>query len=260
MTANALTFAVKNGYTSLCQLLLEDKRVGPSSIVSSGAIDIACSVSNNNVQIVSLCLQYCRSKLTWSHLNRFIFQTVESNQRETFALLVKDPLFTVSDFPDQIALTCAEWGFEDLVMLMLDRFRIYSKNELFQMCCSKGLLSCVQRLLNDVNVDPTANDGRALHLAAQQGHPSVVQLLIETKSVHPASGENSALKFASYNGHLKCVQLLLACDDVDPNAQNRFALRFAAKNGHTAIVRLLERYSERTKGINSSRLVMCSIL
>jgi ankyrin repeat protein len=92
-----------------------------------------------------------------------------------------------------------------------------------------------------VRVDPSANNNRAIRLAAPNGHLAVVERLLQDVRVDPSADDNYAVLWASQRGHLAVVDRLLEDDRVDPSALGNNAVRSAAVYGHLAVVdRLLE--------------------
>jgi hypothetical protein len=73
----------------------------------------------------------------------------------------------------------------------------------------------VERLLQDVRVDPSASDNDAFASAARQGHLAVVERLLQDKRVDPSAVDNYAVREAAERGHLAVVDRLLEDDRVD---------------------------------------------
>jgi hypothetical protein len=104
------------------------------------------------------------------------------------------------------------------------------------MAACGGHLKVVERLLQDLRVDPSARDNYAILLAAENGHLAVVERLLQDKRVDPSAENNYAIRLAAYNGHIKVVERLLQDERVDPLNYNNYTVRLAAKNGHIKIV------------------------
>jgi ankyrin repeat protein len=97
----------------------------------------------------------------------------------------------------------------------------------------------------DVNSKGPQN-GRALHLAAQQGHHGVVQLLLAASGVDVNCRgliEDTPLHCAAQVGHKGIVKLLLEAPGIDVNSKGGLfdgtSLHYAAMKGHQGIVELL---------------------
>jgi hypothetical protein len=102
-------------------------------------------------------------------------------------------------------------------------------------------LAVVERLLQDKRVDPSANDNYAVRAAAVNGHVAVVERLLQDERVDPSANNNEAVRVAASEGHLAVVERLLQDKRVDPSADDNYAVRWAADCGRLAVVdRLLE--------------------
>jgi hypothetical protein len=100
-------------------------------------------------------------------------------------------------------------------------------------------VEAVQRLLQDPNVDPTADKSHALLWASYQGFTDVVRVLLQDPRVDPSVREQIALSYASEYGRLPVVQMLLQDPRVDPSAEDQRPLKGACCMGRTDVVKLL---------------------
>ena len=106
--------------------------------------------------------------------------------------------------------------------------------------CQANQASRVERLLQK----PQHPSGRALLLAADEGHLEVVRLLLEAgadKEAATIDGATTALIVAAGSGHLEVVRLLLeaGADKDAATTDGATALLYATHNGHLEVVRLL---------------------
>jgi hypothetical protein len=129
-------------------------------------------------------------------------------------------------------------GHLDVVERLLQDVRVdpsAKNNEAVRMASQFG------RLLQDERVDPSANNNYAIGFGAQNGHLDVVERLLQDVRVDPSADDNDAVAWAAGNGHLAVAERLLQDKRVDPSANNNYAVQLAAQNGHHAVVdRLLE--------------------
>jgi hypothetical protein len=103
-----------------------------------------------------------------------------------------------------------------------------------------GVVDCLLRQTRAL-FDPSADDNRAVRLAAYFGHLAVVERLLRDLRVDPSARDNDAIASAAREGHLAVVKRLLQDKRVDPSANENRAIRCASEGGHLAVVdRLLE--------------------
>jgi ankyrin repeat protein len=234
-----LFYTSKNGYINLCERLLNDKRIifDTSSEIMK-PIDIA--IQNDHLSIIQLFMR--QSSVEQEHI-RFVLDTaVTRSIVNVVDFIIRDHRVDLTSLSPFIIVwaSCQGSSGYNTVKYLFEQNYIYTREvycKLLENCCENGWMDFVIVLLNDFSADPSTNDGRSLHLAAQKGHIDIVKLL--SKRISPAIGENNALKYACYNGHYECVKFLLNDPRVDPSSQNQFPIRFAHKNGHKNIVDLL---------------------
>jgi ankyrin repeat protein len=144
----------------------------------------------------------------------------------------------------------ARWGHEAIVMLLLDKVSLDSKDRSGRTpllwAAITGHMGVVKLLLGqDVDVDLMDSEfGQTpLSWAAQNGHEAVIQLLLD-KDADVESKDRSGrtpLSWAAWNGHEAVVKLLIK-KDVRVNSKDRndrTPLLWAAIKGHDAVVKLL---------------------
>ena len=66
----------------------------------------------------------------------------------------------------------------------------------------------MERLLQDVRVDPSADDNTAIRAAAANGHIEVVDRLLQDKRVDPSADDNFAVRQAAENDRIAVVDRL----------------------------------------------------
>lgn len=136
-----------------------------------------------------------------------------------------------------------------------DGLTLEQKQSLLFKSCYLGFTPIVQRLVEDPEVDPTANDdfGRPqgpLRNAAVYGHPKIVRILLDQQSVDPSAGDQTAIVEAATSwlagrdgvtiaDYEEIVRMLLDDPRVDPSAQDNEGLVLSARDGKLGIVKLL---------------------
>src|SRR5438045_1490940 len=78
-----------------------------------------------------------------------------------------------------------------------------------------------------------------LDIAIMIGQLENVKPLLESRQVDPGANDNRAIKIASELDLLEVVKLLLQDERVDPSAEDNFAIKIALQNGHTEVVKEL---------------------
>jgi ferritin-like protein len=130
-----------------------------------------------------------------------------------------------------------------LVALLLNDMRVDptadDSNDAIGMASENGHATLVELLLKDTRADPTANDNYAIRLASQNGHDAVVKLLLKDTRAEPTANNNYAIQMASKYGHAAVVKLLLKDTRAEPTANYNYAIRLASLNGDDAVVELL---------------------
>jgi surface antigen len=109
--------------------------------------------------------------------------------------------------------------------------------EALELAARYGHVAVVERLLQDVRVDPSASNNDAVQKAAQNGQLRDVRDV----RVDPSANDNYAVRLAALYGHLAVVERLLQDERVDPSASTNYAVRWAATSGHLAVVERLLR-------------------
>ncbi len=99
-----------------------------------------------------------------------------------------------------------------------------------------GHADVVERLLQDVRVNPWDSDNFSLLAALNHGHLSVIKILLRSAT---SEEMNYAIKMAVMNGNVDVVTFLMKDMRVDPSTMNNEALRVAAKEKHLGTVEVL---------------------
>jgi ankyrin repeat protein len=128
----------------------------------------------------------------------------------------------------------------DILVFLYDTGRILSldhDNIAIQVFSSMGCVEKVYKLLQDTDVDPSANSNTALIHACGFGHIDVVRLLLPR--VDPSALSNQALQAACELGHVDIARLLVMDGRVDVTDVNHWPLRLAVTNNHITTVEFL---------------------
>jgi len=120
--------------------------------------------------------------------------------------------------------------------------RIYA-NRLFLKLAKEGhkteLATMLERASDSRLLRNKLNYQQALFDASANGRLEVVRLLLEQENVDASANNNFLIRWASANGRLEVVRLLLEQGNVDASANNNFLIRWASANGRLEVVRLL---------------------
>jgi ankyrin repeat protein len=131
--------------------------------------------------------------------------------------------------------------------------------QLFMDAVATGDIGTVRGLCwdGDVDVDPAANNSKAIHMAARRGHLAIVQFLCEMHlsnpwlGIDPAAKDNKAVYYAAREGHLPVVRYLCELGLrhpwlgisgfawIESNLCDRTPLYAAACKGHLGVVQYL---------------------
>ena len=112
-------------------------------------------------------------------------------------------------------------------------------NAAISIASAYGRLRVVERLLQDPRVDPSDDHNKAIRNASAYGKFPVVELLLQNPRVNPSDVDNDAIRKASENGHLLVVERLLQNPRVNPSDVHNEAIRKASENGHLPVVECL---------------------
>ena len=97
----------------------------------------------------------------------------------------------------------------------------------------------VKLLLQDNNIDPSANSNIAIRIASEYGFTELIVLLLKDKRVDPSDYGDDAFRYASENGFIDIVKLLLKDKRVDPKSNFNWAIKKAMTHEHLDVVELL---------------------
>jgi ankyrin repeat protein len=117
----------------------------------------------------------------------------------------------------------------------------------------------VRILLQNPEVDPTADNNEALRYSSWKGHYEIVQLLLQDPRIDPSAHQNQALINAAVAGRTNIVELLLQDPRVNPSDSKNAAIELASTNGHIDIVRLLLQNPRFTPTGNFNRAIYSAI-
>ena len=98
-------------------------------------------------------------------------------------------------------------------------------NERFQQAVRQGNVDAIENLLQNEQVDPTADDNVAIRRASGYGDLPVVERLLRDVRVDPSADYNDAIVLASFFGHLPVVERLLQVPAVLQRLANQDDLR-----------------------------------
>jgi ankyrin repeat protein len=238
-------WAVRNGFTEIVKLLLEDDSIDPAMMDNDSIAEACCK---GHLEIVKLLLNDLRVDPSANDQLAIRFAASEGHF-EIVELLLKDPRIDPSAYDDEALIEA----------------------------CSEGHLRVVELLLQDERVDPSNDDNHAINAASRKGHVEIVKLLLQHEQVDfedafllcctegqvgtcqvflddervdPTMNDNHPIKEASSEGHLGIVKLLLKHPQVDPAT----SIRRAARYGHPKVLQELLQ-DPRSAGYDSFELL-----
>lgn len=112
----------------------------------------------------------------------------------------------------------------------------------FMAACEHGFVRIAALLMAQCprEVDPAAEESRALRAACSRGHAAVASLLLQDRRADPAARDSEALRLACAQGHIEVVELLLLDCRADPNARDDEALASAEAAGHEQLIDIID--------------------
>ena len=137
-TNYAIRCAAQNGYVKIVEILLQDPRVEPFTLMSIYVIV-------KDSQVIELVLQDPRVDPSAN----YNYAIIHANENKVTSLLLQDPRVDPSDI----------------------------NNDAIIFAGTNGHVKVVELLLQDHRVDPSAQYNSAIRYAAQNGHVKVVKLL-----------------------------------------------------------------------------------
>ncbi len=109
------------------------------------------------------------------------------------------------------------------------------KNWHFQYAIKKGYTEIVRKLLKSPNIDPFADNNRAIHYAAERGYTYIFRLLID----HGIDPDWWAFVIAVENGNVDILRIMIKLPNFDPASENSFTFVFACRNNRLEVVKFL---------------------
>jgi ankyrin repeat protein len=97
----------------------------------------------------------------------------------------------------------------------------------------------VKLLLQENEIDPSANSNMSIRVAAEYGYTEILTLLLNDNRVDPSDYEDDAFRYAAEKGHLDIAKILLKDKRVDPKSCNNWAITKAMSNKHLEVVEFL---------------------
>ncbi len=94
-------------------------------------------------------------------------------------------------------------------------------------------------LLNDPEIDPGAQDNRAIINASRHSSIEIVKLLLDDPRVDPSAKDNQVIINAMLRNNIEIIKLLLNDPRVDPSTRDNLFIVNAAKHYNSGIVKLL---------------------
>jgi ankyrin repeat protein len=182
-----------------------------------------------------IALQYCHI-----HRNDIDFIYIDTQFKpNSFKFILKNKIFQIK--ADSYDKTCVALKTFDLdfAKTYIEEFES-DLNDAFYQSVRIGFTDAVTFLLSDPRVDPSAENNRAVRLAAVKGHVEIVRLLISDARVDPSAENNLALRRAISKGHVEIVKVLISDPRVNSSENN--VLIEAVENGNLEIVKLLLSY------------------
>ncbi|KAI8893876.1 ankyrin repeat-containing domain protein [Globomyces pollinis-pini] len=134
------------------------------------------------------------------------------------------------------------YGYVDCLNLLLSDSRVdptASENEAFLCSAERGHVECLKILLDDPRVDPSYDHNYAIRIASKNGQADILQILLKDSRVDPSDNGNYAIQIVSQEGHEDCMKILLQDPRVDPSASYNYPLRLAIKYGHMGCINVL---------------------
>lgn len=175
-------------------------------------------------------------------------------------LLAQMPLGSFcSDIVNKIAVSQDIRAFNQLIKNpTLDLAQDYSWA--FKQACKTGNLDLIQKMIDDLQVDPRLDQDAAFYTACYYGHFDLVLLLLERLTIDFSRYGSYALFQACHGNNLDLVNFLLKNGGVNPAADKNRALIAAIIMDSEAIVECLLKDQRVDPSINDNEAIVKACL
>ncbi|KAJ2993033.1 hypothetical protein HDV02_002705 [Globomyces sp. JEL0801] len=189
-----LILACSNNQIETVGMLLNDKRVDPTSFDNQS---LRRATRYGHQSVVSVLLNDPRVDPS-SRDNEALISAARHNHSTIFRLLLNDERVNPSARNNQALRIAIQYGYQDILKLLLNDSRVefIQDNELLveAVNCDTNI---VRMLLNDTKLDPSAAYNRLLRLAVEYGHKEIVDKLLNDVRVNPFVHKNKSIIAAS---------------------------------------------------------------
>ncbi|KAJ3028365.1 UNVERIFIED_CONTAM: hypothetical protein HDU68_001831 [Siphonaria sp. JEL0065] len=230
-----LHFATLHGHTEAVRLILSDSRVDPSTCLKNLVRAVLSNTSAKgggcNMEMAKLLLQHKKADRKAAFREAARFGHVQVLQ------------FLVDD--GRVNLLARTAG----TNIRLGNYALYSAIE--------GEHSdVVLFLLSLSEVDPSANDNRAIREAAYSNF-EILKMLVQDRRVDPTVDDDYVLRRVCALEKMDAVEFLVALPHVNPSAGNDYCLRISKERSNWGIVQLLlaSKGATVTQDVDSGRFV-----
>lgn len=236
----AIRIASVRGVTELVDLLLHHPKVDPSAKDNEALIQ---ALDGKHRDVIALLIQDARVDPS-VYDNRAIRWASGSGWDAIVKMLLRDTRVDPTVAENQSILYASQEGHIRVVRTLLLDPRIKKNKEiLYDAACiaaAYGHANIVELLLEDKDLDLTANDGLLLANVARAGWRVLVDKLLNDPRIktHVAT-KNQGLLGAAASENIDILELFLRDPDVDPSIENNAAITKAIRAGKIENVKRL---------------------
>jgi hypothetical protein len=189
---SAIVEASRGGHVEVVRLLLQDARVDPQDSKA-----LCGAIQNERVGVVEILLKDPRIDPTEPG-NKSIEYAASARNVEVINLLLRHP----SIDPARVAHIIMDkflflYIYEEKFVkewVQDERITVDLKTKFLDKACVLGYAKVCEAILEDIRVNPAANDSKTLRVASQCGHLAVVDILLQDPRVVRYSLNNECIR------------------------------------------------------------------